>query len=530
MKMRTRLVGAGLCTVATFMVLLVVGWVGVRARVLPALHDANQRKAESTVSALASLLVSPLAKEETKSIQRVLAPLRKDAALIAAVVVDPEGRELVRIGGAAPVASLHRRNIAVEGLPLGSVAVGFRDTHSKALNAWMGWAAGAALIVIVLVGIVGFAFARSFTSPIHTMIAFAGTVSNGELDERLDAGRSDELGELARHLNKMTGAIQAREDNLHRARAELMQSTRLASVGEVAGRTAHEVLNPISSVHGRLGRVASIELPEAAELVELLSEIVGAWRMDYEQGGIDRLVEALEQPSELSATGHEPTRSLFAEDLENLTEIAAALRSAHEERTEDVRFMQREIDRIVRIVDGMRSMTRAFGSKKRETVRALLAEAQNIVADAAAKRNIRLVLKGDLDTTVHVDRHEMLQVLANLLRNAMMAIEDRRGRSGGTITLAAENTGEHVLVRVVDNGCGIAPTDTGFLFEPGFTTRSAKDGTGLGLSISRRLVRGAGGELTLEESVEGTGATFLISLPAASMIEEKHERATLTVH
>ena len=137
------------------------------------------------------------------------------------------------------------------------------------------------------------------------------------------------------------------------------------------------------------------------------------------------------------------------------------------------------------------------------------------MADVAARRRVQVRLAADSDVEVKVDRYEFVQILTNLLRNALMAIEEKSGRAGGAVQVTARVTDDRVAVRVEDDGCGIRDEHVPLLFEASFTTRSSRDGTGLGLGIARRLARGFGGELRLERTVPGQGATFLLEIPLA---------------
>lgn len=510
MNVRTRLLAAGLGTVTVFATLVAIGWLGVRQRVIPELESARERKAMSTAQALTIELVEPLAQEDAAAARAVLAPLADDPALVTAVVLDAQGQVLARVGTAGAGEQVERAAVEVEGLALGAVEIGYDDLHVREVNGWLRVVGGATLLVVLLVTALGVWFARSVTTPIHRMMEFARQVAAGERDQRLPEARRDELGELARHLNHMTRSIHDRENKLGAARAELMRSTRLASVGEMAGRTAHEVLNPVTSVRGRLDKMSGRFGAEPIDdYLELMNEIVGGWREAYAAGGPRELMAQLQQPVEGEAG------TLLEEDLDNLVAVTGAIRSLHDERKLDVEFMRREIDRVVRIVDGMRSLSRSFGTATAESVAGLLGEAAEIVSDSVHKRHIRLEVVAAPHAAIVVDRYEMMQVLTNLLRNAMLAVEEHRGRDGGVIRLELETLGGRALVRVTDNGCGIPAANQPYIFESSFTTRAASDGTGLGLSIARRLVRSAGGELSLESSGPGAGTTFLIDLPLA---------------
>ena len=109
---------------------------------------------------------------------------------------------------------------------------------------------------------------------------------------------------------------------------------------------------------------------------------------------------------------------------------------------------------------------------------------------------------------VSVDRDQILQVLHNLVANALEAMP-----AGGTLRVAARREGPEVLVSVSDTGPGIRPEDLPSIFEPYFTTKEG--GTGLGLAIAERIVREHGGRVEAA-SGPGPGATFTVRLPAAA--------------
>lgn len=110
--------------------------------------------------------------------------------------------------------------------------------------------------------------------------------------------------------------------------------------------------------------------------------------------------------------------------------------------------------------------------------------------------------------TLYLDRHQLLQVMMNLVMNARYAMPE-----GGTLTVAATaGDGDSVLLEVADSGVGIAAEHIEHIFEPFFTTKEPGRGTGLGLAISARLVESFGGRIEVA-SVPGTGTTFRLRLP-----------------
>ena len=541
MTLRGRLLAYSLIQVSALGLLFLGAGFVVRAQVVPLLDEHLRGKTEATVMSLASRMVVPLASGEQDLARAMLADLSRDPDLIRLEVRDRSGA-LVAAAGDAALPPLTRAAgtrvqdagdavgaiapIEMEGYQLGSAAAAFSKARQRAILNWM-LAGGAAVGLACVVAIaIGFRFSRSFVAPIHRMIQFSHRIKEGGLSERVAARRHEgELSQLAADLNVMAEALETRdavlaqrgrelEESLARLRAtqeELLRSTRLASVGEMAGRTAHEVLNPMTGIHCRITRMQKVENDAMEPNLATLMEIARAWRTAYRDGGMDGLLRALAEPA---APGGSP---LVDEDLDNLEGIAAYLAGSHRERVSDLAFLLKESDRVVHIVDSMRSMTRVSGTPERARVGDLLRESVESLSDSAAGRNVELRLRGESAAEVLVDRYEFVQILTNLVRNALLAIEDKSGRAGGQVTIATEIGGDTVAVRVADDGCGIADEHIPYLFEASFTTRSSRDGTGLGLGIARRLARGFGGELQLESTAAGQGTTFLLHIPLAGL-------------
>jgi len=134
-----------------------------------------------------------------------------------------------------------------------------------------------------------------------------------------------------------------------------------------------------------------------------------------------------------------------------------------------------------------------------------------LAAPQAREKNVDLRFTGsEPGLMVHADRPKTRQVVINLLANAV-----KFTGSGGSVSVDAARNGErHVVIRVVDTGCGIPPDKFASIFEPFVQVNGngVHEGTGLGLAISRRLARGMGGDITVESTL-GQGSTFSFTLP-----------------
>jgi two-component system NtrC family sensor kinase len=127
--------------------------------------------------------------------------------------------------------------------------------------------------------------------------------------------------------------------------------------------------------------------------------------------------------------------------------------------------------------------------------------------DLLQQKRIGIHLGSLPDAQVRGNVQDLQQVLTNILLNARDAVGD-----AGNIWIAAEEEGERVVIRIRDDGKGIAADMIGRIFDPLVTTKRGQGGTGLGLAITRRLLDAADGSITVE-SAPGAGAEFCVSLP-----------------
>jgi len=124
-------------------------------------------------------------------------------------------------------------------------------------------------------------------------------------------------------------------------------------------------------------------------------------------------------------------------------------------------------------------------------------------------QKIHLVRDFSEETSAEIYTGEILQVISNLLANALDAVPD-----GGTISFRLRKRGAHVQLLVADNGQGMGPEQVARLFEPFFTTKENR-GTGLGLALSKKIVERHAGTISARSSAlpRRNGTTFRISLP-----------------
>jgi signal transduction histidine kinase len=177
----------------------------------------------------------------------------------------------------------------------------------------------------------------------------------------------------------------------------------------------------------------------------------------------------------------------------------------------ELTLMQRNVDHIKQIVSMQQSYARVAGMAEPHHVGELIEDAIQM-NDGALERHqveVRREFQSNLPQVI-VDKHKVLQILVNLLRNAKYAC-DESGRPEKCLLLQASNGGGSIKISVIDNGVGISPENLTRIFSHGFTTR--KDGHGFGLHSSALAANEMGGRLSVRSDGLGKGATFTLELP-----------------
>ncbi len=232
---------------------------------------------------------------------------------------------------------------------------------------------------------------------------------------------------------------------------QMIETGKLATVGELAAGIAHEINNPVA-----------IMVEEAGWIEDLLEE------EDFKEG-------------------------------ENLAEFERALIQI---RTQGQRCKE--------ITHKLLSFARKTDPRVHEVqLNALVEEMVSLSAQKAKYANV--VLETQLAEnlpTVNVSESEMQQVFLNLINNATDAME----KTGGTIRVTTGSKDDDIIIRVSDNGPGIPKANLDRIFNPFYTTKAVGKGTGLGLSICHGIIKKIGGEIKVESNVD-VGTTFIVRIP-----------------
>ncbi|WAG80479.1 CBS domain-containing protein [Metapseudomonas furukawaii] len=279
--------------------------------------------------------------------------------------------------------------------------------------------------------------------------------------------------------------------DLKESQAQLVQSEKMASLGQMVAGVAHELNTPLGYVTNNVQLMEELTLP-LFRLAETQATL--ALALDDPDCDAQRLADALEQAARAR---EEAAPELLADDLRQLFG--------------DTRYGLGQIAELVSGLKDFARLDRAMSDEVdlNECIRSALLIARNHLKDRVEV----FQALGELPP-VACAPSQINQVLLNLLTNAAQAMD-----GPGRIQIRSWAENDRVHISVQDSGRGMPPEVVARIFDPFFTTKPVGEGTGLGLSISYKIIRDHGGSIRVA-SEPGRGTRFLVSLP-------RHQAATL---
>jgi two-component system NtrC family sensor kinase len=300
------------------------------------------------------------------------------------------------------------------------------------------------------------------------------TLANEEVRKSKSALESAN-SQLELRVNERTRDLQESIARLEQTQSQLLQSEKMAAVGQLAAGVAHEINNPIGFVNSNLGSLTLY--------VQQLFDLLGV----YEQ-----VCTAL--PAEQQSVVAKARNSA---DIEYLRQDLSDLLNESKEG----------LARVKRIVNDLRDFSHVdSGVWAPADINQILESALNLGTN---ELKYKATIEKQLSPLPQVNciASQLNQVFLNILVNAAHAIHDK-----GVITLRTGRGDKSVWVEISDTGCGMPEEVRKRIFEPFYTTKPVGKGTGLGLSISWEIIQRHHGTIDVQ-SAQGSGTTFRISLP-----------------
>jgi signal transduction histidine kinase len=277
---------------------------------------------------------------------------------------------------------------------------------------------------------------------------------------------------LEEKVKNRTLQLQQSVENLKATQNQLIQSEKMASLGELTAGIAHEIQNPLNFVNN---------------FSEVNKELVDELQNELKTGTIDE---------------------------------AIAILGSIKENGEKINFHGKRADAIVKGM--LQHASKSMGQKELTDINKLAEEYLKLSYHGlrAKDKDFNATFNTAIDESVgkiHVVPQDLGRVLLNLYNNAFYSVNKKKKQLNGSfepvVIVCTRKQNNKIIISIKDNGTGIPQKAIDKVFQPFFTTKPTGEGTGLGLSLSYDIVKAHGGELKVE-STEGEGATFIIELPA----------------
>ncbi|MFC4252777.1 ATP-binding protein [Sinimarinibacterium flocculans] len=336
----------------------------------------------------------------------------------------------------------------------------WHGTQVAVANQYRQWLVAYAAILLLILALVGIRLVRSFR----------------ELDEAND--------HLEEQVEERTHDLSDALKELKASQAQLIQSEKMASLGQMVAGVAHEINTPLGYARSN-AEIVRTSLGDLRALVDAQSRALDL--MTHEETDVEQVADAL-------ATAQGIGESLNATELTG--ELDALLGDT-----------EHGLKQIAELVGSLKDFSRVDRSRSdlfdvNDGIDASLKICQNQL-----KHRVEVVRTYGKLPQIECSPSQLNQVFLNLINNAAQAIDGE-----GKIHIHTTPTPSGVSIRFLDNGCGMSEEVRARIFEPFFTTKPVGKGTGLGLSIVYRIIEDHGGTIEVR-STPGKGSEFNIELP-----------------
>ncbi|MCC7374947.1 MAG: HAMP domain-containing protein [Verrucomicrobiales bacterium] len=324
--------------------------------------------------------------------------------------------------------------------------------------------------------------------------AIARQISQDELIEAKET-LEQRVMERTQELSQQVAAKEQARSELARTQSQMVELSRLSGMAEVATGVLHNVGNVLNSVN-------------------VTANLLRDWSRGTKVHSLTKAANLLRQHQEdLGAflTGDTAGKQIPA----FLIKLSEHLETEVETVRTEVDALCERIEHIKQIVTMQQGYARVAGMRENLSLRELAEDAIRMTGSSLTRHGVQVVRKYSETPPVLADRHALLQILINLIRNAKdamstMPAETRR------LTITLETTASDcVRVTVQDTGIGIARENLTRIFSHGFTTK--RDGHGFGLHSGANAAKQMGGRLFVHSDGPGHGALFVLELPRAGV-------------
>jgi signal transduction histidine kinase len=343
---------------------------------------------------------------------------------------------------------------------------------------------------------------------------------------------------LEEKVNQRTKELQSTLDNLKQTQEQLVESEKMAALGQLIAGVAHEINTPLGAIKSS-GNNIQESLKSALNKLPVLFKMLS----QEEEELFFALIKNANEPRKLMTTREERkivktiSKELEALEVENARQLASTfmklnfkenidkfnplIKNEHRamifetalsiaDLNNNTKNINISVDRASKIIFALKSFSRFYHSG--ETIETSLVENVETVLTIyhnQIKQNTELVREYDEPLeNINCFPDELNQVWTNLIHNALQAM----GETNRVLTVKITKDKSHQIVSIGDNGSGIPKEIQDKIFNPFFTTKKAGEGSGLGLDIIKKIVEKHKGEIYFETK-EGEGTTFFVKIP-----------------
>ena len=362
------------------------------------------------------------------------------------------------------------------------VNVNKKNSSEAARRADVAFQSGRAITRTLSVGTILFSaflvawLARFIAVPVQKLVEAAQGVAGGNLNVHLNLDSKDEIGNLTKSFNQMTASLREARERMQNTQVQLVQSEKMASLGQLTAGVAHEINNPVNFVSANVGPLRR-DISELFAVLAQYEEIVATQQLQEKFQDVEKLKQKLDFP-------------YLKDEINNLLD-----------------GVQEGAQRTSEIVKGLRNFTRLDEDDRKPADINQGIESALLMLKHQLKNRVEVIKEFGALPPVMCYPGKMNQVFLNLLANASQAIAGK-----GQIIIKTFSDGEIVTISIRDTGMGMTPEVKKHIFEPFFTTKPVGEGTGLGLPITYGIIEAHDGNIEIY-SEPGKGSEFVITLP-----------------
>jgi len=304
----------------------------------------------------------------------------------------------------------------------------------------------------------------------------------------------DQVAERTRDLHEQVEAKERARAELAEAQQRLMDLSRRSGMAEIATSVLHNVGNVLNSVN-------------------VSATIVAGKVKDFRADKLVALADMLEQHSgDLENFLHRDPKEQRV--LPYLAKLAGRFGQERLSLLKELELLTDHVGHIKRIVATQQNYAKVSGLTEKLSLRELVEDAYHILQSGFERNHIALLRDFEDVPRVDSDKHQILQIVLNLLRNARQAIDDSEKAERLIRVRIRRHGNDRVRLDVRDRGVGLTKENLTRIFAHGFTTKP--DGHGFGLHSRALAAKQLGGSLWAESEGPGLGATFTLDLPLAT--------------